>query len=123
MTAHVNPLTGGFDLTLSNDLERAANPTLQSVYLRLVTRRGTVWWDAELGSDLPALASEHVVGDVAREIEDRARVALQPMVDAGELYDLELAAQRVDRHRVDLVVRAVDAGLRPLEFTHFVRVG
>ena len=123
MTIHVDPLSASFALTSSDDLQRSANPVLQSVYMRLSIRRGTAFWDPDLGSDLPGLAGEHVVGDVEREVEDRARVALQPMVDAGELLELSIAASKVGRHRVDLVIRAIDAGLRPLNFTHFVQVG
>ncbi len=123
MTIHIDPQTAGFVLTTSDDFQRSSNPVLQSMYMRLAIRRGTAFWDPNLGSDLPTLTSEHVVGDVEREVEDRARVALQPMLDAGELLELELAAERVATNRVDLVIRATDAALRPLEFTHFVRVG
>ncbi len=120
---YINPTTADYVQTLGDDLQQADNPVLQSVYLRLATERGTCFWDPDFGSKLHTLAAAKIGPDIERQVVTLVEAALQPMVDAGELLDLAVAAQRVARNRVEFAVRFYDAGLRPLEFTHFVRVG
>jgi len=121
--AYIDPSAAAFVQTPGNDLQRTDNTTLQSMWLRLATRRGSCFWDPDFGSRLHELVATKIGANVERVVVGHVEQALQPMTDAGELLDLEVAAQRVGRNRVEMVLRAFDAGLRPLEFTHFVRVG
>ena len=121
--AAIDPLLRDFVLDTSNDLVRAENPTQQAILLRLCTEQGTCFWDPSFGSTLGALSSEKIGQDIARDVEDRARAALKPMVDENAIRDLEVAASRVDRNRVEMALRCVDAGNRPISFNLFVQVG
>lgn len=119
---YLDPLTASFVLTSAPDFQRVDNPVLQSVYIRLTTRRGSCFWDLGFGSTLQELQRLKAGPTILREVETRVRDALQPMVDAGELLELDVTAEKVARDRVDLVLSAQDAGRRPLRFTTFVRV-
>lgn len=121
--AHIDSLTASYVLTAGTDLEAISNPTLESVYLRLSTHRGSCFWDPDLGSRLHELSATKATAGITREAEDLVAEALAPMVTAGELLDLEIATQIVQRGRIEIVLRATDVARRPLLFTHFVRVG
>lgn len=120
--AYLDPLSRDFVLTSSNDLKGVDNPTLQGVVLRLMTERGSCFWDPDFGSTLHLVAREKGGPSTERDVADRARRALKPMVDDEDITDLTVQATRVDRGRVELAVRCLDAGRRPVAFSTFVAV-
>lgn len=120
--AYLDPLTRDFVLTRAHDLTAVSNPTLEEMLLRLGTQRGTCFWDLDFGSSLHLLPQEKIGPTTERDVENRARFALKPMIDAKQITGLALKATRVDRNRVDLAGRCSDAGQRPLSFNTFVAV-
>lgn len=120
--AYIEPVEHDYVLTASDDLEQPDNPVLQSMVIRLLTWRGSCWWDLNFGSTLHLMPTEKLSGSIERDAETRAADALQPMLDAGELLELEVSAERVDRNRLELSVRCTDAGRRPLSFTRCIEV-
>ena len=120
--AYLNPLTRDLVQTVDWDWLRVTNPTLEAIHIRLHTERGSCFWDLSFGSTLHLLPTETISADRVRDVEDRVRTALQPMVDAHEISGLTIHATRVARNRVDLSVQCLDAGRRPVTFTTFVQV-
>lgn len=121
--ARIDPASRSYVLTAGGDFDSVANPVLEAVNIRLSTEKGSCFWDLDFGSELHTLRQAKVGPDILRRVEDLVLSALQPMVDAGELLDLEIGAELVTPTRVDALIRALDAAHRPLSFTHFVRVG
>lgn len=120
--AHLDSITRSLVLTRSRDVQRVANPTQQHMLLRLQTHRGTCWWDPTFGSTLHLLTQEKIGPAIERDVEDRARTALRPMTATRELLDLVMTAQRTATNRVELALRARDAGRRPITFSLWVAV-
>lgn len=119
--ADIDTLMGDFERTTRGDLVvDPADATRQEMWLRLTIRRGSMWADLNLGCRLHELAKRSIGPGVEQVAMDMARDALQPMLDAGRLTDLELGAQKVDRSRLQLSVRAQDAAGRPVTFMRFV---
>lgn len=120
--AYIDPVTRSFVLTSSRDLKRSTSATLEELTLRLLTHRGSCFWDLSFGSTLHLLPAEKIGPTTSRDVENRARVALQPMVDARTISALEVRAGRVDRNRVELGLRCKDARGAPITFTTWVPV-
>lgn len=120
--AHLDPISRSLVRSTGGDWERGDNPTLESLILRLGTWRGSCFWDLSFGSTLHLLPQSKITSTLERDVEDRVRTALAPMVDAGELLGLAVTVRRAERNRAEMVVHALDAGRRPLTFTTFVAV-
>jgi len=119
--ARLDPLTRDFVAT-SGDFDSITNPTLEELQLRVLTHRGTCFWDLEFGSTLHRLPTEKIAGALERDVADRARDALRPMERAGQISGVRVEVERIDRNRVDMRLSALDAGRRPLRFQAFVEV-
>lgn len=120
--ADIDTVTRDLALTTrSGLLVDPADATRQEVYLRLATERGSLLGQPLYGSELH-YARRHMSPALPGVLEDMARDALQPMLDAGRLAALEVRAELVSRNRARLSVRAEDGAGRPLQFTHFVVV-
>ncbi|HND29732.1 MAG TPA: hypothetical protein PLA94_07020 [Myxococcota bacterium] len=120
--AYVDPATGAFELTSGKDLRKVTQAELveQHVVLRLRTHRGSCFWDQTFGSTLHELLK--IGPAVARDVEDRVRSALAPMVAGREISSLDIKTERVGLNRIDIGLRCLDAGGRPLQFSTFVEV-
>ena len=119
--ARVDPILRDLVLTSTGDLSADDNPVAEELTLRLLTERGSAWWDLTFGSRLAQLAGEKAGPDLERRVEGEVRGALKPMVDAGAITSLQVTVSR-GMGRVDLEVRAMDARRRPVQFTTFVRM-
>lgn len=119
---HLDPETMDYVLTASRDWEPASSLTAESMLLRVRTERGTWWWDSAFGSTLHELVRS-ARPNPEQDVVDAIESALDPMVDAGEISDLEVAAERTARGRVDVAIRCTDSAHRPLTMTLFVQVG
>lgn len=119
--ADIDTLTGDFERTTRGDLVvDPADATRQEMWLRLTVERGSMWADLTYGCRLHELTKRSMAPGIEQVAMDMARDALQPMLDAGRLTDLELGCQRVGQTRLQLSVRASDAAGRPVTFTRFV---
>lgn len=121
--AYIESITRDLVVTGAKDLQRPASPLLQAIYLRLATHRGSCFWDPSFGSTLHELAASHPSAvTVARDVDARVRDALQPLIDSGDLKQLDVTVTRQGRHQVALAVSVKDAGRRTITFTTFVQV-
>lgn len=120
--ALLNSLTRDYAQTTGGDFEQLDNPTLESLKLRLMTQKGSCFWDLEFGSTLHELPRTKIGADVLRDVENRARTALAPMVRAKEILDLSVQVARTAVNRVEMALNCRDAGGRPLRFSTWVAV-
>lgn len=120
--AHIDFTALDLVLTDAGDLVAVDNPVLEELGLRLLTERGSAWWDLSFGSRLHELATTKAGADLERRVQEEVRAALRPMLTAGALSSLQVTVTRVDRSRVDLEVRAVDSRRRPITFATTVRM-
>lgn len=120
--AHLDPILRDLVLTAGGDLQAVDNPTRQAVVLRLLTERGSCFWDLTFGSTLHEMPRAKIVANAERDAEDRARSALRPLLDSQEISALSISVSRVDRNRIEMAVSCRDAGQRPIQFTMFVAV-
>lgn len=114
MQARIDPLTGDYDGTQITHLGNA-------VYLRIKTPRGSYWPDPSFGSRLHLLNREKDLARLARQAEQYAREALQPLLDDGRATRLEVQAVR-ESGRLTLRVTVFDANGEPHRFEHPVEV-
>lgn len=119
---YIDPRTQDLVVTSGKDLQRVTNPTVASAYLRVATQRGSVFWDPTFGCDLQNLGT--LGANAEQQAEAAVFAALQPMVAAGELRDLSVQVVRPTDvpNRLDIIVDAIDAAQRPIQFKTFVPV-
>lgn len=122
MSVYINPQTQQLERLASGALRSVsgAEAVQQSMYIRLTTRRGSVIWDPSFGSRLHEIVTKRA--DTVQRVEAYVREALEPMVLAGELLELQVQAQASGRNRIDYLVSAVDAGRRPVTFQNWVQL-
>lgn len=118
--AWVDPQTRDVVLDRSGRLSAKGQPAAEHLYRRVTTHRGSCAWDPSFGSALHELVKS--AADLERDAIARVEQAVQPMLDAGELVELEVHAERVERGRLAIVIRATDAGLREVGFTTFLEL-
>ena len=79
----VDPCTG--DIRVGPDGPEMTDDLTTSLYLAIAVERGRFHGDPELGSDFAAMVRGAAAGQPSIALEQAARRALQPFVDAGEL--------------------------------------
>lgn len=93
--------------TPSLDLATTASALGDAMYLRLMTERGTCWWDPTFGSRLHELRSRGLTESTVARVEDAAREALAPLTSSGELTELSVTVTQAP-NRVDLTLSGQD---------------
>ena len=79
------------DYVRVNGTHQTTRTVQTQVYLRLTVRRGSWWGDPELGQDLAGLMrDEGITAEAPADAEDRVRLALQPLIDAGRADEFEI---------------------------------
>lgn len=99
-----------------------ASPVHDAVRLRLHVHRGSCFWDSSFGSTLHQLARAKVTTRTAVRVEDAIRVALAPMVKAGELAIEGFAHEQPEVSRWHTVITLRDRQRRPVTFHLFLKV-
>ncbi len=83
---YVSDGAGGFQTT------RTAATAL---YTQMTMKRNAWWGNPDGGNDIDELLREGDIGDeLFREAEDRIRLAMKPLLDAGRVRNLVIAAER-----------------------------
>ena len=120
--AFIDPLTRDYVATAGHDLAPPTHPAQEALARRLLTERGSAFWDPTYGSTLHELPRLAIRQNAEGEVMARARAALAPLLTSKVLTRVDVAASRVDRNRVELAVRALAANGTPVTFTTFVRL-
>lgn len=112
------------DLSWSDrgDLVVPSDPLSQAVYLRVMTERGSLFWDTTFGSRLHELRRTKLDVTFKSRLEDVLREALTPLVAAGELAKLSFDHERQAGGRWHVRVRAQTRSRRDFTFPLFVEV-
>lgn len=120
MGAWVDPATRDFLVDSSGRLVVKSQSAAEHLYRRVTTQRGSCLWDLNFGSTLFKLVKTSA--DLERSAVDRVEQAIAPMVEAGELVDVEVSAEREGRSRLNITIQATDAGMREVGFTTFLEL-
>lgn len=120
--AYVDPASHDLVQTAGHDLQTSSSPLQEAVIRRLLTERGSCFWDLAYGSTLHELPRLAIRQNMEGELEARARAALEPLRVAGKVRSLTVAATRADRNRMELAVQVLGAHQERVVFTTFVRV-
>lgn len=120
--ALIDPITGDMTVTVSGDLERVQNSTLELVMWRLHTRRGTAIWDLSFGSELHELSRAKLNAATLRRAESMVRDALAPLVREDVLSELQVSARTAGEGRLELSGTFLDTQQQPATFTVFVEL-
>lgn len=120
--AYIDPLTRDYRQTAGHDWTPATHPLQEAVVRRLMTQRGTCFWDLSYGSTLHELVGAPARGNLTVDAEARVKAALRPLVEGGRIQSLKVSATRTTSNRLDLGLRVVASDSTILRFSTFVRL-
>ncbi|MDA8428945.1 MAG: phage GP46 family protein [Geobacteraceae bacterium] len=109
--------TGAIDQTFDQ-----AGDILNNIIVSLAIKKGSWWHDLNFGlTDRPRLKNTPAT---ARLIKQDIEQALQWIIDAGRAKSIEVATWRDqnDRHRLNILVTAIQADGRAVTYTTFKEV-
>lgn len=119
--AQIGNITRDLALNSSGDIVREERPMVAAMFWRLAVQRGSCFWDHNFGSRLHLIRK--ITPTTRVEIEDAAREALQPMVDARELSELAFSHSQTGVNRWNFIVDARDSRQEPMRLSLFITVG
>jgi len=114
--------SGDLVLLSTGGLEMEDNTVMQVLQARLLTRRGSCFWDATFGSRLHEMEQTKVTTTFQVRLEDCIRQAVQPMLDSRQISNLAFEHERPSPNQWHVLVSCEDAGQRPLAWDLWVEV-
>jgi len=98
---------------------------VNNIYLSLMVKKGSFFYDTTFGSRLHELAREKNTPGTARKAEDYCREALQWLLDTGKATRIDVYTERdpaQDPHRLKLLGEATPANGPAVPFSTFINV-
>jgi len=103
-----------------------ATTIMNNIYLSLMVSRGSFFADPAFGSRLYLLQRSKNTETTARLAIDYCKEALQWMIDAGKIKNIEVSYERdrtQDMHRLKLLIEVTPLNSNePVAFTTFIEV-